>query len=93
MTDTLSSKFRTAGALLAILTIGLSVTAVAVAPAGPASADDGDVDGRDFLAWRRGDSVDSAVVGDPVTFTFTVTNTGFTPDGRQLVVTIKDGPV
>ena len=45
-------------------------------------------------------------LGEPVTFTYTVTNTSaaaadyvsagsptsFTPDGRQLVVTIKDGP-
>ena len=45
-------------------------------------------------------------LGSPVTFTYVVTNTSsaaadyvsagsptsFTPDGRQLVVTIKDGP-
>jgi hypothetical protein len=108
MTNTLNPKFRTAGSVLAGLTVTLAATAFAVAPASAASADDyndwrtnfgtspsadfdhdGDVDGRDFLAWQRSTSE----IGDPVTFTYTVTNTSFTPDGRQLVVTIKDGPM
>ena len=92
MTNTHSSKFRAAGSLFAGLTVGLAVTAFAVAPSGPASAGDGDVDGRDYLIWQRGGSVDPAALGDPVTFTYTVNNTSFTPDGKQLVITIKDGP-
>ena len=40
MTNTHSPKFRTASTLLAGLTIGLTVTALAASPASAASADD-----------------------------------------------------
>ena len=92
MTHTHNSTFRTTGGLLAGLTIGLVATAFAVAPPSDASASDGDVDGRDYLIWQRGGSVAPATLGDPVTFTYTVNNTSSSPDGKQLVITIKDGP-
>ena len=47
MTNTHSSKFRIASGLLAGLTIGLTVTALAAAPAGTASADTGD-----YVLWQ-----------------------------------------
>jgi hypothetical protein len=86
MTKTHDSKFRIAGGLLAGLTIGLSVTVLAAAPAAAESAadlspwtvthsgpsPDATVDAADYVVWRKTDG--TAVIGDPVTFTFTVTN-------------------
>ena len=48
MTNTHHPKFRIASGLVAGLTIGVTVTALAVAPAGTASADSGD-----YLLWQR----------------------------------------
>ena len=88
MNNTHSSKFRIAGGLLAGLTIGLTVTALAASPAAAESATDmrpwtvthsgssrdSTVDAADYVVWRKTDGI--AVIGDTVTFTVTVTNTG-----------------
>ena len=88
MNNTHSSKFRIAGGLLAGLTIGLTVTALTASPvaadaahdlspwtvthAGPSH--DTTVDAADYVAWRKRPG--TAVIGDPITFTVTVTNPG-----------------
>ena len=58
-----------------------------------------EVDGRDFLAWQRqsdtsetggvsvaGGDVDAAALGDPITFTYTVTNTSSAYEGTTVAM-------
>lgn len=62
MNNTQSSTFRIAGGLLAGLTIGLTAT-----HADPSH--DATVDAADYVVWRKSNG--TAVIGDPVTFSFT----------------------